>query len=34
MRVVYRRNDGVTEVLGFGHRWLPSDVYVAISSRA
>ena len=34
MRVVYRRNGGVTEVLGFGHRWLPSDVYAAISSRA
>ena len=33
MRVVYRRNGGVTEVLGFGHRWLPSDVYAAISSR-
>ena len=33
MRVVYRETDRGIEVKGFGHRWLPADVYGHVSGR-
>ena len=33
MRIVYRTTAGGIEVKGFGHRWVPADVYGRISGR-
>lgn len=32
MRIVFRRNEGRIYVLGFGHRYVPEDVYRRLSA--
>ncbi len=34
MRIIYRRVGSEVQVLGFGHRYVPSDVYARLIDRA
>ncbi|GAB6875637.1 hypothetical protein JCM13210_03630 [Thermaerobacter litoralis] len=34
LRIVYRRHDDSTEILGFGHRHVPGDFYQRLRGRS
>lgn len=34
LRIIYRRNGVLTEILGFGHRHLPEDFYRPLRGRS